>query len=66
MVGKLITLPLRVPLRSAQLLMRAAGEVAGRALAIKGQAIQVVTPRAIASTLGMTRRRHRAPRPAAS
>ncbi len=44
MVGKLITLPLRVPVRSAQLLTRAAGEVAGRAVSITGQAIQVVTP----------------------
>lgn len=44
MVGKLITLPLRVPLRSAQLLTRAAEEIAGRAASIAGQAIQVVMP----------------------
>ena len=44
MLGKLITLSVRVPVRSAQLLTRAAGEVAGRALAITGQAIQVVVP----------------------
>ena len=45
MVGKLITLPLRVPLRSAQLLTRAAVELAGRAVSITGQAIEVVMPR---------------------
>jgi hypothetical protein len=44
MVGKLITLPLRVSVRSAQLLTRVAGEVAGRAVSITGQAIEVVTP----------------------
>lgn len=44
MVGKLITLPLRVPLRSAQLLTRAAGEVAGRAASITGQAIELFMP----------------------
>lgn len=40
MAGKLITLPLRVSLHSAQLLTRAAG----RALSIPGHAIQVITP----------------------
>ncbi|HUA05053.1 MAG TPA: hypothetical protein VMB27_14210 [Solirubrobacteraceae bacterium] len=44
MLGKLITLPVRVPVRSAQLLTRAAGEVAGRALSLTGQAIEVVRP----------------------
>ena len=44
MVGKLITLPLRVPVRSAQLLTRAAGEVAGRAVSISGHAIALVIP----------------------
>ncbi len=44
MAGKLITLPLRVSLRSAQLLTRAAGGVAGRALSITGHAIQVASP----------------------
>jgi hypothetical protein len=39
MAGNLITLPLRVPLRSAQLLTR----VAGRALSIAGHATGVVT-----------------------
>ncbi len=44
MSGKLITLPLRVPLRSAQLLARAAGEVGERAMSITGLAIQIVSP----------------------
>lgn len=44
MAGKLITLPLRVSLRSAQLLTRAAGGVAGCALSITGHAIQVASP----------------------
>lgn len=44
MLGKLITLPVRVPLRSAQLLTRAAGEAAGRTLSITGHVIAVVTP----------------------
>jgi hypothetical protein len=44
MLGKLITLPLRVPVRSAQLLTRAAGEVAGRAVSISGHAIALVIP----------------------
>jgi hypothetical protein len=44
MAGKLISLPLRVPLRSAQLLTRVAGGVADCALSITGQAIQVVSP----------------------
>jgi len=43
MAGKLITLPLRVSLRSAQLVTRAAGEVAERALTIPVRAIQVVS-----------------------
>ncbi len=44
MAGNLITLPLRVSLRSAQLLTRTAGGVAGRALSITGRAIQVASP----------------------
>ena len=44
MLGKLITLPLRVPVRSAQLLTRAAGEVAGRAVSISGHAVALVIP----------------------
>ncbi len=44
MAGKLITLPLRVSLLSAQLLTRAACGVAGRALSITGHAIQVASP----------------------
>jgi hypothetical protein len=44
MLGNLITLPLRVPVRSAQLLTRAAGEVAGRAVSITGDVIAVVSP----------------------
>lgn len=44
MLGKLITFPLRVPVRSAQLLTRAAGEVAGRAVSISGHAIALVIP----------------------
>jgi hypothetical protein len=44
MVGKLITLPLRVPVRSAQLLTRAAGEIAERAVSITGHVIAVVAP----------------------
>lgn len=39
MGGKLMTLPLRLSLRSAQRITRAAGEVAGCALSITGQAI---------------------------
>jgi hypothetical protein len=44
MAGKLITLPLRVSLRSAQLLIRTAVGVAGRALSITGRTIQVASP----------------------
>jgi hypothetical protein len=44
MAGKLITLPLRVSLRSAQLLTRAAGGVAERAMSVTGLAIQIVSP----------------------
>jgi hypothetical protein len=44
MAGKLITLPLRVSLRSARLLTRAAGDVAGRAVSITEYAIGVVSP----------------------
>jgi hypothetical protein len=40
MLGKLITLPLRVPVRSAQLLTH----VAGRALSVTGQVVNAVTP----------------------
>jgi hypothetical protein len=44
MAGKLITLPLRVSLRSAQLLTRAAGGVAGRTFSITALAIQIASP----------------------
>lgn len=44
MAGKLITLPLRASLRSAQLLTRATVEVAGRTLSIAEYAIGVVAP----------------------
>jgi hypothetical protein len=44
MAGKLITLPLRVSLRSALFLTRAAGDVAGRAVSITEYAIGVVSP----------------------
>ncbi len=40
MLGKLITLSLRVPVRSAQLLTH----VAGRALSVTGQVVNAVTP----------------------
>jgi hypothetical protein len=40
MLGKLITLPLRVPVRSAQLLTH----VAGRALSVTGQVVNAVAP----------------------
>lgn len=40
MLGKLISLPLRVPVRSAQLLTH----VAGRALSVTGQVVNAVTP----------------------
>jgi hypothetical protein len=43
MAGKLISLPLRASLRSAQIVTRAVGGVAGRALAIPGHAIQVAS-----------------------
>lgn len=43
MAGKLISLPLRVSLRSAQIVTRAVSGVAGRALAIPGHAIQVAS-----------------------
>lgn len=43
MAGKLISLSLCVPLRSAQLVTRAVGGVAGRALEISGRAIQVAS-----------------------
>jgi hypothetical protein len=44
MAGKIITLPLRVSFQSARLLTRVAAGTAGRALALAGQAIGVVTP----------------------
>jgi hypothetical protein len=44
MAGKLMTLPLRLSLRTAQLMTRAACEVGGRALSITGQAIGAVAP----------------------
>jgi hypothetical protein len=43
MAGKLISLPLRVSLCSAQIVTRAVSGVAGRALAIPGHAIQVAS-----------------------
>ena len=43
MAGKLVTLPLRASLRSAQLLTRAVGGVASRALAIPGRAARVAS-----------------------
>ena len=44
MAGELITLPLRLWLRSAQLVTRAAVGATGRAISLAGQAIQTVTP----------------------
>ncbi|MGA8336927.1 MAG: hypothetical protein WB761_19450, partial [Solirubrobacteraceae bacterium] len=44
MAGKLIMLPLRASLRSAQLLTRATVEVAGRTLSIAEYAIAAVAP----------------------
>ena len=44
MAGKIITLPLRVSLRSAQVLTHAAGGIAERALSIAELAIGVVSP----------------------
>jgi hypothetical protein len=44
MAGKIITVPLRVSLRSAQVLTHAAGGIAGRALSIAELAIGVVSP----------------------
>jgi hypothetical protein len=44
MAGKLITLPLRVWIRSACLLTRAAGGAAERAVSLAGQTIRVVSP----------------------
>jgi len=43
MADKLITLPLRVPLRSARLVTRATAGVGGRVLAIPVHAIQVAS-----------------------
>jgi len=43
-VGKLITLPLRVWLQSARLLTRAAGEATERAFSLAGQTIGAATP----------------------
>ena len=50
MAGKLITLPLRVSLRSAQLVTR----VAGRALEISGRAIQVASSGRVGGTTDAT------------
>jgi len=44
MADKLVTLPLRVSLRSAQALTHAAGGIAGRALSIAEYALGVVSP----------------------
>jgi hypothetical protein len=43
MAGKLITLPLRVWVRSARLIIRAAGGAAGRAVSLAGQTIGVTS-----------------------
>ena len=68
MVGKLITLPLRVSLRSALLLTRAAGDVAGRTVSITEYAIGVVSPgrfdRASASANGAPAPQHHHDQPA--
>ena len=68
MAGKLITLPLRASLRSAQLLTRATVEVAGRTLSIAEYAIGVVAPgrfdRASASVNGAPAHRHHHDQPA--
>ena len=68
MAGKLITLPLRASLRSAQLLTRATVEVAGRTLSIAEYAIGVVAPgrfdRASASVNGAPAQRHHHDQPA--
>ena len=66
MAGKLITLPLRASLRSAQLLTRATVEVAGRTLSIAEYAIGVVAPGRFdrASANGAPAPRHHDDRPA--
>jgi hypothetical protein len=68
MAGKLITLPLRASLRSAQLLTRATVEVAGRTLSIAEYAIGVVAPgrfdRASASANGAPARQQPHDQPA--
>jgi hypothetical protein len=65
MAGKLISLPLRVPLRSAQIVARAVRGVAGRALAIPGHAIQVASSgRSNHVERDADRQRDVAPRPA--
>jgi hypothetical protein len=43
MAGKLISLPLRVSLRSTQIVTRAVGSAAGHALDISGRAIQLAS-----------------------
>ena len=52
MAGKLIMLPLRVWLRSARLLTRAAGGAAGRAVSLAGQTIGVTSPNGSSSDHG--------------
>jgi hypothetical protein len=68
MAGKLIMLPLRASLRSAQLLTRATVEVAGRTLSIAEYAIGVVAPgrfdRARTSANGAPAPEHHHDRPA--
>ena len=44
MAGKLITLPLRVGFKSARLFTRLAGEAAGRAMSLAGQAVGASSP----------------------
>lgn len=65
MAGKLISLPLRASLRSAQIVTRAVSGVAGRALAIPGHAIQVASSgRSNCVEPDADRQRDVAPRPA--
>lgn len=65
MAGKLISLPLRASLRSAQIVTRAVSGVAGRALAIPGHAIQVASSgRSNRVERDADRQRDVAPRPA--
>jgi hypothetical protein len=49
MTGDLLTLPLRISIRSAQLMLRVAEEVTGRAFRVAGSVAQTVSPRRAAS-----------------